>query len=212
MDDIIQAPSALKGKELEKLCMLDAAWQKLRRGYSMGRYGVQVQFRKDPDTGKAEMTPVPSLPDFEGALPPNGRQFITDAKVTSSASFSIHSYFAERQLSHMLDRADYGVICFILIHFNERVLKRSVHAAMTYAFPVYRQHAFWQQHDRGEVKSIDKLDCSEHGAWVKWWLPERCRAARPNLLAAVKALGERRDVIYPNGPLKLDDRRRRARR
>lgn len=198
MNDTIRAPSALKSKDFEKLCMMDAAWHKLRYGCSMGRYGVQVQFRKD-ETGETKPIPVPSLPDFEGALPPNGRQFITDAKVTSSASFSIHSYFADRQLSHMLDRADYGVICFLLIHFNERELKRETIPAMTYAFPVYREHPFWQEFHRGEVKSIGALDCSEHGAWVKWWLPDRCRVARPNLLAAVKALGERRDVIYPNG-------------
>lgn len=194
MQDTVRTPSTLKGKDLEKLCMLDASWQAARHGYSMGRYGVQVSIRND-EAGEKKLTPIASLPDFEGTLPPCGQQFITDAKVTSSASFSIHSYFADRQLSHMLDRADYGAICFVLIHFNERELKRETIPAMTYAFPVYREHTFWQEFDRGEVKSISRLDCDEHGTWVKWWMPDRCRVARPNLLAAVKEVGRRKEMV-----------------
>lgn len=190
MGDRVPPPATLKGKELEKLCMLDASWHDARHRYAMSRYGVQVSFRND-EQGERKLTPLASLPDFEGVLPPSGRQFMMDAKVTSSASFSLHSYLTARQLSHMLNRADYGAICFLLIHFNERVLKRSTNLAATYAFPIHRNHTFWQECDCGEVKSIGKLDCLEYGVEVVWWMPDRCRTARPDLLSAVRAVRER---------------------
>ncbi len=173
-------PKSLKGKEFEELCLLDAHWQRERRNYLMGRYGVQVSFRKD-ENGNTIPMPVKSLPDFEGVTL-GGRQFIIEAKTCSSSSFSLHeSIFKERQLSHMLKRADFGVLCFLLVHFSERTLKKGTDLAVTYAMPVRSNHVFWEQVAREEVKSLSRTNCREYANEVRWWIPKGCKKPRPDL-------------------------------
>ena len=174
-------PKSLGGKEFENLCLMDNHWQEARGNYTMGRYGVQVSFRKD-EKGNMIPTPIESLPDFEGVIP-GGKQFIIETKVCGAASFSLHeNSLKDRQLSHMLRRAKFGVMCFLLVHFSERVLKKKgVESAITYAMPVYPDHVFWEQVERGEVKSLSRGTCEEYAVKVRWWLPKGCRALRPDL-------------------------------
>ena len=173
-------PDSLGGKEFENLCLMDSNWSESRGKYTMGRYGVQVSFRKD-EKKNVVATPIESLPDFEG-LVPGGRQFIIETKVCGGSSFSLHeSSLKERQLSHMLRRAKFGAMCFLMVHFSARVLKRREDPAITYAFPVYEDHEFWRQVTKGEIKSLSRLCCSEYGFPVQWWLPKQCRQSRPNI-------------------------------
>lgn len=189
-DFIVDTPAQLKGKELEALCLVDAKWREARGDYTMGRYGVQVAFRKV--NGKLENTVLSSLPDFEGLLP-SGQQFIFDCKVCSSASFGLYSMvaFRERQLSHLMKRAEFGGITFLLLHFNQRSLKARVEPATTYAFPTWSGHTFWEQFNAGELRSISRLHCDEYGVVVKWRKPSGCRKERPDLLTAILELSER---------------------
>jgi penicillin-binding protein-related factor A (putative recombinase) len=139
--------------------------------------------------------PLQSLPDFEGVLAPSGRQFIFDAKLCSAASLDLHiSHVAERQLRHLRKRDRFGAICFFLIHFPERALKKTTDPAQTWAFPVSAEHPFWQAFDRGEVKRITRADCEEYAVAVPWNTLPGGRTPRPDILAAVQELLERRTV------------------
>jgi penicillin-binding protein-related factor A (putative recombinase) len=145
--------------------------------------------------GKLVTRPIQSLPDFEGVTI-DGVQFVFDCKVCSGASFPLNnSHFAERQLRHLLTRADFGATCFLMLHFNERELTKRTVAAATYAFPVHREHPFWLEYFRGEVKSVGRLDCEQHGMTVWWREPDRCRVARPDILSAVDMIRSSRSLI-----------------
>lgn len=189
-------PPTMKAKQLEELCLLDAAWAKGERLYCMGRYGVQVSMRWE--NGQGIYIPLRSLPDFEGVVRElDGRQFIFDAKVCGSASFSIHDdKFKKRQLKHMLERSQFGAICFLLLHFTERRLKTRVEEAITYAFPIHPDLEFWQSADRGEVKSISRINCAEYGVEVRWHTPKQTRKPRPNLYKAVYGLIDQYQGLY----------------
>lgn len=156
----------------------------------MGRYGVQGTFRKD-ETGKPAWQPISSLPDFEGLLPPDGRQFTFDCKVCGQASFALdEDKFKRRQLKHMLTRARFGGITFLLIHFTERELKRGIEPPQTWAFPVFSDHAIWTAFDRGEVKRLTRADCEEYAVMVPWNTLPGGHKPRPDVLSAVRKLAE----------------------
>lgn len=149
------------------------------------RYGVQAVRSSD-----AWMV-IQSLPDFEGVTR-DGRQTIFDTKVCSQSSFSLDKYRMEtkgsraRQLKHMLERSQFGVRCFFLIHWNERVLTTRTEPPMTYAFPVAMNHRFWDSFLAGEVKAIRRADCEAYGHRIEWNVAtSNDRKRRPDALAAV---------------------------
>ena len=135
--------------------------------------------------------PRKSKPDFQ-IVRAGGRLCITDAKVCSQASFPLDEYKAEnkhsnrrRQLEFMYDKARFGAITFLLIHFNPRELKMGPTEAKTFAFPVYRDHPFWQSFEKGEVKRIGEEECAECAYEVKWNIYPGKRKASPDVYDAI---------------------------
>jgi len=172
------APEKLLGKEFEKLCVRDALGNP---HFHMSRYGVMGVFLK------GQWRPVTSLPDFEGVLKPHGRQFIFEAKVTSGASFSLsEDKLHKAQINHLLRRAEYGAVCFLLIHFNQRKLSKKTVKAETWAFPVHPENAYWEAFVRKEVKSINILDCQQYGIECGWHrTPLQKGLPRPDLWSVI---------------------------
>lgn len=174
-------------KQFEDDCLERMRKEEARGNATMSRYGVQVSMVGE------QLIQVPSLPDFEGVLL-GGRQFVFDCKRTGASSLSIDDHkFKDRQLRHMLTRARFGAVCFVLIHWSERVLKTRTDPEVTWAFPIHPEHEFWRAVDRKEVKAITREDCEEHGELVPWDTFPGERKPRPNVLAAIKNLVERKD-------------------
>jgi penicillin-binding protein-related factor A (putative recombinase) len=172
----------MKSKEFEDICLYRMRQHEERGEATMSRYGVQASYRDD------KWQPLQSLPDFEGLLP-GGRQFIFDCKVSGQASFALdEDKFKRRQLRHMLTRSRFGGICFLLIHFTDRFLKRSHEPAVTWAFPVFTDHPLWLACDRGETKRITREDCGEYAVLVQWNCLPGGKKPRPDILQAIKTL------------------------
>ncbi len=175
----------LTGTGFEKLIVQMAGYYKRDGVAHISRAGVQAVRNKD------EWVVIPSLPDFEGVLAPRGSQIVFDCKVCSQASFDLSKYRADtkgsrsRQLKHMLERADFGSQCFFLIHWNPRAGKTFQQPAETVAFPVHASMEFWKSFERGEVRSIARADCQEHGWPVKWGTVTGGRTLRPLFLEAL---------------------------
>lgn len=180
----------INGKEFERriLYQLDVHVKGL--ACHAGRYGVQGVFTKDSATGQLNWRPIQSLPDFEGVLPPFGRQFVFDAKVCSGASFPLRDdKFEKRQKKHLYSRSRMGCITFLLIHFQERELKKGTQESLTVAFPVFPEHSFWMRVDSGEEKRISRSDAEIYGVPVEW--TDGPGRPRPLILEAVMRLAER---------------------
>lgn len=153
----------ITGKEFERRIVYQLDLDEKAGRCSAGRYGVQATFHD------GVWRPIQSLPDFEGIIAPSGRQFVFDAKVCSGPSFQLQdSTFEKRQKRHLYSRARAGAISFLLLHFNERVLKKRTDEAMTIAFPVYEGCDFWRKADAAEVKSINREDAAWYGVLVSW--------------------------------------------
>lgn len=179
----------LISKEFEELCLYRMRQHEERGEATMSRYGVQGNFID------GNWQPVQSLPDFEGLIV-GGRQFVTDCKVCSQASFPLDDdKFKRRQLRHMLTRSRFGAICFLLIHFNPRELAKGIVPASTWAFPVYRDHPLWVAFDRSETKRIRPADCEEYAERVEWNTLPGGRSERPDVLSAVLRLAERSEML-----------------
>lgn len=183
--DCTSDPVKLKGKELEKLCIYRMQQEEVRGVATMSRYGVQTSMVDE------KWIPIRSLPDFEGIMF-GGRQFVIEVKVCSAASFPLDDdKFKARQLKHLMTRGRFGAVSMLLIHFNGRVLAKKTEPAITWALPVYPEHDFWREFDRGEVKRIARSDCEQYGHEVPWTVFAGCRKESPDLVGAVKALSER---------------------
>lgn len=161
----------------------------IARSAGVDRAKVQNIFRYfDPQqSGNNDMVwqPMQSLPDFEGVLL-GGRQFVFDAKVCSQASFPLaESTMKERQLRHLLRRAQFGAISFLLIHFNARSLITKSIPARTIAFPVRPDHPFWEAFARGEIKRITEQDAELYGIHVEWNIATGKRKLSPDLITAI---------------------------
>ena len=170
-------PSSLKGKELENLLLSAAEREELKGMLTLSRYGVQgVTFN-----GKTIL--VPSLPDLEGVLH-GGRQIIIEAKAVAGSSFPLKDdHFRARQYTHMVRRARFGALCFLVIHFAERNLITKREPGMTVAVPVDERIDFWRYYEAGEAKSLSRDESLRVGKIVPWVVPARCRKALPDLLS-----------------------------
>lgn len=170
-------PASLKGKEFETLILAAAKREEASGGLTLSRYGVQgVIFG-----GKTTL--VPSLPDFDGCLA-GGRQIIIEAKCMQGASFPLNDdKFKNRQYAHMAKRAEFGALCFLLIHFAERLMVTKRDAGMTVAVPVSARHPFWMLYETGERKSLSRDEALSIGKIVPWRIPKGCRKALPDLLS-----------------------------
>jgi penicillin-binding protein-related factor A (putative recombinase) len=180
---------AITGSELEKLVVERGQEYRREKRAHISRCGVQAVRTKD------EWQVIPSLPDFEG-VDWIGHQFIFDCKVCSQASFDLSKYRSDvkgarsRQLRHMLERAEFGVRCFFLLHWNERSGKTFKLQAKTFAFPISSRLEFWTAFERGEIRSITREHCSDHGIEVQWNVLGSGRKPRPDFLIAVERFGK----------------------
>lgn len=208
----------MKGTDFEKICVYRMEQEHELKRAIMGRYGTQSitigekpldvdgwcdRLRRGPvnlslvqkfiqearDTGR-HVQAMQSNPDFEGLLPPHGRQFVFDSKVCSQASFPLdkESRNQSRQLNHLLDRDEYGAVCFYLIHFPERSLVRATEPEQTWAFPVSRRHPFWLKFGRGEVKRVSRSDCHEYAVSVEWNCLPGKKKESPDIVMAIYEL------------------------
>lgn len=190
-------PESLKGSEFEQL-LCDAAARHERAGLlTMGRYGVDGVIVE----GKTLL--VPSKPDFEGVLAlPAGRQFILEAKVCAASKFDIRKdKIKPRQVSHMLLRSQFGVSCWLVIHFTARRLVNSNQPAFTVAIPISNEDPRWRQYvqDMAEAKrsgnapvaqgSISRDEAIRIGRVIRWEVPPRCRKALPDILPILDPQG-----------------------
>lgn len=173
----------MKGKELERLTLHRLEAEEREGRCCAGRYGVQGSFHD------GEWRPISSLPDIEGILF-GGRQFITDCKVTKAPSLPLDKLKGPqlRQLRHMLERSRFGAICFLLIHFEARELKRTSEPPLTVAFPIAFDHPFWVRFQSGEEKRITRQDAETYGVPIEWNAPGRMKNPTPDVLAAVLEL------------------------
>lgn len=175
----------MKGKDFEKIIVERNREYRQHGTASVGRYGVQAARTND------EWIIMQSLPDFEGTLAPNGNQVIFDCKVCSQASMPLSPYREEskgsrrRQLRHMLDRSRFGAICFFLIHWPERELKTRTEPVMTWRFPVDVDSDFWRAFEAGEVKTLSRSDCEDHGDPIDWVTLGDGRTPRPDYLNGI---------------------------
>lgn len=176
---------AIKGKEFEALLLFRAQRLEEQGVLTLSRYGTQVVMMND-DQGVPRWQPIPSLPDFDGCIP-GGRQLIIEAKVCSQSSYPLYSVGKERpkQIAHMLKRAKFGALCYLMIHFNGRELKTKKDEAGTYAIQVLDDH-FWRMYENAEVRSIDRDDAKLNGIEVPWNLYSfRAHKLTPDLTALV---------------------------
>lgn len=182
----IKTPQAvLTGTQFESLVKARCDQLRLLKLASIVRYGVQASRRA------TDWVIHQSLPDFEGVTR-DGRQTVFDAKVCSQASFNLEKYRKStdgaraRQLTHMYERSEYRVRCFMLIHWNARQTKTKAYPAVTYAFPVRIGHPFWESFEAGEAKAIRRMDCESYGFEIPWTLASQMdRTPRPDVMAAV---------------------------
>jgi len=178
--ELVDPPGGrLRGREFEKLIEEVGEFYEREGIATIGRYGVSGAFNGDT------WRPIKSLPDFEGVWC-DGRQIVFDAKVCSQSSFPLNKFVdgagqPVRQLKHMLRRCRFGVRCFFLIHWSERILKTRTEPAETWRFPV-DNGPFWKWYEEGMVKSITKEDCRSYGQPVSWCVPKRGRKPRPMVL------------------------------
>lgn len=182
--DTAPTPDKVGAKEMETLALWQATKIDEPAGrYTMGRYGVMSVFIG------GNWMPVPSLPDFEGVLQ-GGRQFVFDVKVCSQASYALSggtSKSFKHQYKHMQRRAKFGVLCFLLMHFNARKMKTKEDPAFTIMLPIYDTQPLWEAYERGEQKSITRQEAELYGIPVNWHTPGQSKVL-PDIYAGIKQL------------------------
>lgn len=181
----------MTGKEFEELCVFRMNHERRRGRGLMRRCGVQGGWRLDPSTGTRKFEPSSSPPDFEG-VEPDARQFMFDAKVCSLASYSIDNAGSKRrwQIPILLERSEFNVATFLLIHLPERVLKTKTDPIRTVAFPIHVRHPFWINYLDSEIKSISRAAFDEYGIEVEWSTMPGGKKPTPDILAAVSEIRE----------------------
>jgi len=177
-----------KGRNFEQ-ALMDGAHNLEKKGrLTMGRYPVASIMMK----GSKFPMQVPSLPDFEGVTQ-GGKQFIMEAKVCTQPSFRVRkAQIKHKQVRHMLTRSEFGVPCWVVIHFNERVGTAFYDPPFTVAIPVKREVAggwpVWEQFATVKKKDLNKEFTPitrelalKLGTRIHWATPNRCRNAYPDL-------------------------------
>jgi hypothetical protein len=176
--------ATVTGREFEALLVFRAQKLEAQGVLTLCRYGVQARMMKNEATGKMEWQVIPSLPDFDACIAPSGRQLIIEAKVCSQASYPIASTGKKRpkQIEHMLLRAKFGALCYLLLHFNPRSLKTREDEARTFAIPVHPDLHFWREYDSCERLTLSRSDADLYGLAVPWneWSP-RASKLTPDL-------------------------------
>jgi hypothetical protein len=175
-------------KEFEKRILMAGKRLEDAGLLSLGKYGVQASIMGD---GKGGMThrPIQSLPDFEGAWSPLGRQMIIEAKVCAAASLSLvdaSKKVTTRQIRHLIRRSRVGVGSWLVVHWNARALVRGTVPAVTTAIPVVWDGR-WQAIERDEIKSIGYDTALEIGVS----LAVGCRGPGPRGCSRSAAVGSR---------------------
>lgn len=198
---MITTTERLTGKGFEKVLDMRHDEYREARVADIGRYGVQCVHTGAVDQGGQGMVAIQSLPDYEGPVRDAISDFqrdghvIFDAKACSAASFDLSKYRApvdgkpkskRRQLTHMYKRAEYGMTCFFLVHWNERELSNKTIPPQTWIFPVHSEMTFWQRFEAAEVKRFNLEDCQNYGVEVQWNRLGQARTPRPDWLAALK--------------------------
>ena len=150
----------------------------------IGRFGTTVTMIE------GKWMPVPSLPDFDCVLR-GGIQTIIEAKaVTASRLLDFQkSKLKPKQVSYMLKRARMGALCFLAIHFSERVLKTSQTPAVTVLVPVLPSDPRWE--DFVKTKHGEGLSpeaALAMGTEIEWTAPGRASKELPDIRDAVMRL------------------------
>lgn len=179
-------PPKLAAKEFEEL-LLAAAKRVEELGITMSRYGVMATLQD------GKWTPLESLPDFEGVFR-GGQQFIIEAKVNSQASFPLEKKSLKpRQVAHMLTRAKFGVPCWLVLHWNERILVNRHDPGETIAIPIDDFDPRWRafvdayaearrtKSDPKPQGSISRVEASRIGTRIEWVCPKGSRKFLPDL-------------------------------
>lgn len=161
----------LKGKDLEALVLFRASKMEEEKILTLGRYGVQARMMNSlTPPFKPEWQVVPSLPDLEGVVFGTGRQLIIECKVCSQASYPIAGTGDKhpKQIDHMMRRAQFGALCYLLIHFNARELVKKSDPAITIAIPVDREAFMWRMYMANELRTLSRNDAMNYGIEVPW--------------------------------------------
>lgn len=169
-------PQKLKGntgKDNFESLLLQFAKREHQR-FTMGRYGVTC-IRRGPN----DIMAVPSKPDFDGTIM-GGKQFNVEAKVTTKSSFGLgEEFFKESQYNWMSNKARYGVLCFLVIHFNARSGKTFSEPALTVRIRVASDMPLWQGYEKKEILSITRPMALEVGEVIPWVKPKGCKKPLP---------------------------------
>jgi hypothetical protein len=168
-------PPKLAGKEFEELILHRARQLEADGVLTLSRYGVQGSMRD------GKWMPIQSYPDFDGTIAPDGTELICEAKAVTGTRVQFDDSHAKtKQIEHMLRRSRFGAKCFLLIHWNRRVLKTRTDEAITHAVPVTHDCPFWDGYLRGEEKSISRHQADLYGLVLPWYpYSERGRKATP---------------------------------
>lgn len=188
----------LTGKEFEQ-CILDRAGS--MNEWDFGRYGVKASFTINPQSGKPEWMPIKSLPDFEAAVKPIGRQVIIEAKTCSGASYQLACDAKRKKLQfeHLLRRSEAGARCWLLVHFNRRRLKTKVDEPFTVAISVAERRELFFDASMGVSRNIGRSEAKMLGHQIEWGkATPRCRNVTPDLSLFIEdALNIERGLIEP---------------
>jgi len=186
----------MTGKQFEQLCL-----DRVRRDRNNGGAATISRCGVRAARMKSEWQILQSFPDFEGVLRPSGRQFTFDCKVCSKSSFALDEFrpgakrYKAAQFNYLMERAEFGAIAFLLIHFSERQLKTRSFDAATYAVPVHPRLQMWIDFQSLEISSLARDTCAEFGERVAWNLPTaRSNKKSPDILAAIEAMARLQSV------------------
>lgn len=193
-------PEKLSGKEFESLLDEAAAREEKAGRLTMNPYGVSGAFMN------GNWRPIQSLPDREGVLAfPPGRQFIIEAKCISKVSIQMTKQEVKpRQIAHLLHRSKFGVLSFLIIHWNVRTLVNSTDPAFTIAIPITDEDPRWQSYvDAAALAKKNKTTLSGQGSitreeskrigiMIPWRIAKGCRKPLPFLLKILDPSGNLR--------------------
>jgi hypothetical protein len=158
-----------KGKPFEEAILLRAEKLAERNILTLRRYGVQACYMKG-ESGKLELKAIQSYPDFDGAIAPYGRELIIEAKTCGDSSYALKSRGADnpKQINHMIERARFGSLCYLMVHFTKRVLVTKTDEQFTVAFRVHPEELLWREFFNCGRLTIGREEAKVFGIMVPW--------------------------------------------